>query len=163
MSKPTFVYTTYIRTTPEQLWKGLTDPAFTKRYWNTTFETDWQAGSTDGLGQPGRPRSRTPSRWCSSADPYTRLSYTWHTFTPELAAIVGFSAEQQATPRRRAPLEGDLRHRGPAADGEAHRHPRDGRRPTASCSTLVSGGWPQVLAALKTLLETGRAPSEPAA
>jgi hypothetical protein len=27
----------------------------------------------------------------------------------------------------------------------------------------VSGGWPSVLAALKTLMETGRAPSEPAA
>ena len=26
---PSFVYTTYIRTTPEQLWQGLTDPALT--------------------------------------------------------------------------------------------------------------------------------------
>jgi len=33
MDKPEFVYTTYIRTTPEQLWRGLTDPAFTRRYW----------------------------------------------------------------------------------------------------------------------------------
>jgi hypothetical protein len=30
MSKPEFVYPTYyIRTTPERLWQGLTDPAFT--------------------------------------------------------------------------------------------------------------------------------------
>ena len=29
---PSFVYTTYIRTTPERLWQGLTDPAFTRRY-----------------------------------------------------------------------------------------------------------------------------------
>ena len=33
MDKPEFVYTTYIRTTPEQLWQALTDPAFTRRYW----------------------------------------------------------------------------------------------------------------------------------
>src|SRR5579862_5994479 len=33
VDKPEFVYTTYIRTTPEQLWRGLTDPAFTRRYW----------------------------------------------------------------------------------------------------------------------------------
>jgi len=29
--------------------------------------------------------------------------------------------------------------------------------------SMVSTGWPKVLAALKTLLETGRAPSESAA
>src|SRR5881397_3667264 len=41
MDKPSFVYTTFIRTTPERLWQGLTDPAFTTRYWNIAFETDW--------------------------------------------------------------------------------------------------------------------------
>ena len=33
--------------------------------------------------------------------------------------------------------------------------------PDATILTLVSNGWPSVLAALKTLLETGHAPSEP--
>src|SRR3954452_16550886 len=33
MDQPTFVYTTYIRTTPERLWQALTEPAFTERYW----------------------------------------------------------------------------------------------------------------------------------
>jgi len=32
MDKPEFVYTTYIRTTPERLWRGLTDSAFTSSY-----------------------------------------------------------------------------------------------------------------------------------
>src|SRR5947209_16044581 len=32
MDKPSFVYTTFIKTTPERLWQGLTDPAFTTRY-----------------------------------------------------------------------------------------------------------------------------------
>src|SRR5574337_809201 len=45
MDAPTFVYSTYIRTTPERLWQALTDPAFTRRYWGTAFETDWSAGS----------------------------------------------------------------------------------------------------------------------
>ena len=35
MNKPSFVYTTYIETTPEQLWEALTSPAFTERYWGT--------------------------------------------------------------------------------------------------------------------------------
>src|SRR4051812_30846792 len=46
MDKPSFVYTTYIQTTPERLWEALTDPAFTERYWGATFDTDWKAGST---------------------------------------------------------------------------------------------------------------------
>src|SRR3954469_4518735 len=41
MDRPSFVYTTYIRTTPEQLWQALTDPAFTQRYWGARFRTDW--------------------------------------------------------------------------------------------------------------------------
>ena len=41
-----FVYTTYIKTTPERLWQALTDPAFTRRYWcGFTFESDWTVGS----------------------------------------------------------------------------------------------------------------------
>jgi len=45
VDKPSFVYTTYIQTTPERLWEALTDPAVTKRYWAATFETDWKPGS----------------------------------------------------------------------------------------------------------------------
>src|ERR1700730_13166321 len=42
--RPEFVYTTYIHTTPEQLWRALTDPAFTERYWGLNFESDWKTG-----------------------------------------------------------------------------------------------------------------------
>ena len=33
MAKATFVYVTYIRTTPEKLWSALTDVEFMKQYW----------------------------------------------------------------------------------------------------------------------------------
>jgi hypothetical protein len=33
MSKPEFVYTTYIETSAERLWQALTDGDFTERYW----------------------------------------------------------------------------------------------------------------------------------
>ncbi len=48
----TFSYTTYIHATPEQVWQGLTDPIFTKRYWRhhvagpKTLGSDWKKGST---------------------------------------------------------------------------------------------------------------------
>src|SRR5882757_428339 len=44
MSDNDFVYTTYIRTTPERLWQALTDPAFTEQYWKLHHETDWKVG-----------------------------------------------------------------------------------------------------------------------
>ena len=41
-----FVYVTYIRTTPEKLWAALTTPEFMKKYWfGMNIETDWKAGS----------------------------------------------------------------------------------------------------------------------
>src|ERR1043165_8264261 len=40
MDTPTFVYTTYLRTTPEKLWQARPEPAFTDRYWEITFDSD---------------------------------------------------------------------------------------------------------------------------
>jgi len=46
MSKPKFVYVTYIRTTPEKLWAALTDPQTIRKYWfGMTAECDWKPGS----------------------------------------------------------------------------------------------------------------------
>src|SRR5260221_11725539 len=90
--RPEFVCTTYIRTTPERLFAALTEPAFTRRYWDVEFDTDWRHGSTmtwvrDGL------RNAHPEQLVLECDPPRRLSYTWHTFTPEWAAAVGIDEE----------------------------------------------------------------------
>ena len=46
-SATTFVYVTYIRTTPPALWEALTSPAFTKQYWfGMHQESDWTVGSS---------------------------------------------------------------------------------------------------------------------
>lgn len=161
MSKPTFVYTTYIRTTPEQLWNGLTDPAFTKRYWPMELETDWKAGSAMVWHHHGVVID-DPEQVVLAADPYTHLSYTWHTMTPELAEAIGFDADQQqrweAEPRSRVSFD--------ITDGDplvkltvTH----EAAEPDGIVLTSVSGGWPIVLASLKSLLETGIAPDEPVA
>src|ERR1700677_5144780 len=85
MDTPSFVYATYISTTPERLWKGLTEPAFTRRYWETSFITDWAKGSPMTWDSHGVVVSDSEQVVIES-DPYRPLSYTWHTFTPELAA-----------------------------------------------------------------------------
>src|SRR5437763_6302174 len=92
VDRPTFVYTTYIRTTPERLWQALTDPAFTKRYWGITFQTDWQPGSTMAWEQMGMTIA-DPEQVVLEADPYRRLSSTWHPFTPEFADKLDLSDE----------------------------------------------------------------------
>jgi uncharacterized protein YndB with AHSA1/START domain len=46
MARSTFVYITYIRTTPKKLWWALTDTEFMKQYWFAGYcESQWTAGS----------------------------------------------------------------------------------------------------------------------
>src|SRR5215472_9630398 len=59
MSKPVFVYTTYIETTAEKLWHALTDGDFTERYWfGHHVASDWNAGSAYRFTNQGKPTSR---------------------------------------------------------------------------------------------------------
>lgn len=159
-SPPTFVYTTYIRTTPEQLWAGLTDPAFTRRYWDIAFDTDWQVGSPMVWHHHGATID-DPDQVVLECTPYTRLAYTWHSFVPELGEAFGFSDELTATlmAEGRSTVRFDIEDQQPMVKLTVIH--------TASSAddtilSMVSNGWPQVLAGLKTLLETGRAPDEPA-
>lgn len=157
----TFVYTTYIRTTPEQLWKGLTDPAFTRRYWETTFDTDWEVGSTMVWDNHGV-RIDDPEQVVLESDPYTRLSYTWHTFSDELADAVGIdhAALPALTAEPRSKVTFEIEDDQPMVKLTVV---HEAAAPDSTILSMVSQGWPAVLSGLKTLLETGTAPSEPAA
>src|SRR4030095_11933076 len=54
-NRSSFVYVIFIRTTPEKLWKALTDPQFTSAYWfGTTVESGWQKGAAARPGGPAR-------------------------------------------------------------------------------------------------------------
>ena len=54
--KPTFVYVTFIQSSPEKVWEALTDADLTAQYWGHSNVSDWQPGSrwehvrTDGSG-----------------------------------------------------------------------------------------------------------------
>lgn len=157
MEKPSFVYTTYIRTTPERLWQALTDPAFTQRYWGVQLESDWSPGSTVTLHQWGVTVA-DPEQLVLHSEPYRRLSYTWHTFTPEWREVVrervGFTEEfldrVAAEPRSRVTFEiEDLGHLVKLT--VVH----DGFEAGSAVLETISQGWPHVVSNLKTLLETG--------
>src|SRR4051794_30179569 len=42
---PTYVYVTYIRSTPERIWEALTDADLTAGYWGHSNVSDWRPGS----------------------------------------------------------------------------------------------------------------------
>src|SRR5919197_788915 len=45
MDRPRHVFQVYIRTSPDQLWQAITDPAFTQRFFfQTTVDASWQPG-----------------------------------------------------------------------------------------------------------------------
>jgi uncharacterized protein YndB with AHSA1/START domain/DNA-binding transcriptional ArsR family regulator len=153
MDKPSFVYTTYIRTTPEQLWQALTDPAFTRRYWNASFQTDWQAGSPMTWDLGGITVAH-PEQVVLESEPYRRLAFTWHTFSPELNDSLGLSDEAReriaAEGRSQATFELE-----PVGDSVKLTVIHDGLDPDGLVQSLIGDGWPRVLSRLKTLLETG--------
>ncbi|MEA2483305.1 MAG: hypothetical protein QOC55_1252 [Thermoleophilaceae bacterium] len=153
VDKPSFVYTTYIQTTPERLWEALTDPVFTDRYWGSTFQTDWKPGSPMTWSQFGVTIA-DPEQVVLEAEPYRRLSYSWHTFTPELAEVLDVAEEKQARiaaePRSKVTFEIEQ-----VDELVKLTVVHDGFEPGSVMATMVSQGWPKVLSNLKTLLETG--------
>jgi uncharacterized protein YndB with AHSA1/START domain/DNA-binding transcriptional ArsR family regulator len=153
MDKPSFVYTTYIRTTPEQLWQALTEPAFTRRYWNASFQTDWKPGSAMTWDLGGITVA-DPEQVILESEPYRRLSFTWHSFSPELNESLGLSDEV----RERIAAEGRSKATfkiEPVGDSVKLTVIHDGLEPDGIVQSLIGDGWPRVLSRLKTLLETG--------
>jgi uncharacterized protein YndB with AHSA1/START domain len=140
MTKSTFVYVTFIKTTPEQLWTALTVPDFTKQYWfGMRHETDWKAGSAWRLVFPDGRVADTGE--VVETEPPKRLVLRWRNeFKPELKAE-GYSLctfELEATG---------------GAVKLTITHALD--RPDSKFIEAVSGGWPRILSNLKSLLETG--------
>jgi DNA-binding transcriptional ArsR family regulator/uncharacterized protein YndB with AHSA1/START domain len=153
MSKPDFVYTTYIETTPERLWQALTDPEFTKQYWKTTFETDWKPGSQMTWVYAGV-RMVDPEQVVLESEPHRRLSYTWHTFTPEFAEAVGLSDDDLAklAKERRSTVTFDIEPLGDLVKLTVVHGDFD---PDGILADMVSEGWARLLSDIKTFLETG--------
>jgi uncharacterized protein YndB with AHSA1/START domain len=149
MSKPSFVYVTYVRTTPEKLWAALTDPQTIRKYWfGMNVECDWKPGSPWRLEfEDGR---TADSGEILEADPPKRLVIRWRNeFKPELKAA-GFT---------RCTMEIEMAEYYPNYGGKAvkltitHQAEVEQGGPMIEA---VSGGWPKVLSNLKSLLETGR-------
>jgi uncharacterized protein YndB with AHSA1/START domain len=141
MSKPEFVYVTYIETTPEKLWEALTSSEFSKRYWfGTEVRSDWKVGSPFALVTDGK---TSDTGEILVADPPRLLSYTFkhelfEDMRDEPATKVVFTIE-------------------PYGEIVKLTVTHEGFVEGSKLLGAISNGWPAILSALKSLLETGHA------
>src|SRR5262245_37086141 len=135
-----FVYVTYIRTTPEKLWKALIDPEFTRQYWCETWqESEWKPGASWRIMTPGG--RVADSGEIRELEPHRRMVLRWRNeLLPELHAeadsCLTYETEQQDDS-----VELTIIH--------------EIEKPDSKFIQSVSNGWPAILSSLKSLLETG--------
>jgi uncharacterized protein YndB with AHSA1/START domain len=140
MSKPEFVYITYIETSAEKLWQALTDGDFTERYWfGHRVTSDWTAGSTYRFTKDGKPSVEGK---VLISDPLRRLAYSWD------------GRSEEARRERTSRVTFDLEPLGKVIKlTVTHDNLDEGGKTLRD----ISAGWPMVIASLKSLLETGHA------
>jgi uncharacterized protein YndB with AHSA1/START domain len=140
MARSTFVYVSYIRTSPEKLWSALTDAEFMKQYWfGVHGESQWTAGSPWKSVSPHG--QVLDAGEIVEAEPPRRLVIRWqHQDKPELKA----EGESLCT----IELE-------PSGTAVKLCITHTIEREPSKLIEAVSGGWPKVISNLKSLLETG--------
>jgi len=145
MKKDQFIYVTYIRTTPEKLWKALIEPEFTRRFWcNTTQESEWKPGASWKILMPDE--RVADSGEVVEIEPNRRLVLKWRNeFRPELKAE-GYSRMTYKLEKEGNSVKLTV----------IHEIEKEGSK----FIEAVSSGWPHILASLKSLLETGESLEE---
>ncbi|MDH6194204.1 DNA-binding transcriptional ArsR family regulator/uncharacterized protein YndB with AHSA1/START domain [Mycobacterium frederiksbergense] len=147
-----FMYTTYIRTTPERLWQAVTNPAFSSGYLGHAIESDWQKGSTYTWVEDEL-RIEDPEQVIAESDPYRRLAFTFHTITPEFATIAPDLSEEtiaKAGAERRSRVSFEME---PVGDQVKLTVIHDGFDPDSTVREMISHSWPLKLSSLKSGLE----------
>jgi uncharacterized protein YndB with AHSA1/START domain len=133
------VYEIYIKTTPERLWRAITDPEQRAKYQFGARQTsDWTPGSRYEMGHPDGPLPLGEGENLE-VDPPRRLVQTMRALWSDEVKGEGFS-------RITWEIE-------PVGDScrlvVTHDQLREG------ANEELYGGWPMILSGLKTWLETG--------
>lgn len=149
MNKPSYVYVTYISTTPEKVWRALVDTDLARQYWTDPAAdhpahvnvSDWKPGSRWEHQRADDTHTVDVTGKVIESDPPRRLVLSWA--RPKDAdddskhSRVTFDVEPQGARLVRLTVtHEDLEHDLPMLAG-------------------VSTGWPKILSNLKTWLETG--------
>jgi len=142
MDRTSFVYVTFIASTPDKVFEALTDAALTSRYWGHSNVSEWAPGSRWQHVRTDAARTVNLVGRVIEHSPPARLVLSWvgtkDEADPEAYSRVTFDI---------APYDGGL------------------VKLTVTHDDLIRGsgmeqgvtrGWPIVLSSLKSFLETGR-------
>lgn len=145
MKNTKFVYVTFIRTTPQKLWRALTDPKFVRQYFfGATQESDWRPGASWLIRTPdGRVAD---SGEIVEIEPNRRLVIKWrHELQPDMRAE-GYSRMTCEIEKSGRSVKLTISH--------------EMKRARSKLIEAVAEGWPPILSSLKSLLETGESLEE---
>ena len=139
--KTSFVYVTYIRSTPEKVFEAITRPEVARRYWGHENVSDWKPGSPWQHVRADEQRSVELVGKVVEISPPTRLVITWA------------NASQAGDPGSTSRVSFDI-----AAYDEMVRLTvsHDELEAGSGMANGIQKGWPIVLSSLKSLLETGQ-------
>src|SRR5690349_19362317 len=142
--RPSFVYVTYIATTPEKLWTALTDGKFTREYWGgRAVESDWKVGSPVRFRKMNNENDHVHGKVLEVKPPW-QLAMSW---AFELAPGAPKTPESRVT--------FSIERAGPENVKLTVVH--DQLDVPEQLAEGLRDGWPAILSSLKTLLETGAA------
>jgi uncharacterized protein YndB with AHSA1/START domain len=136
--RPSFVYVSYIESTPERVWDALTDADITAQYWGHSNVSDWAEGSSWEHRRIDGTDIADVAGTVETSDRPRRLVTTWAApghEDPAGSTRVTFEIEPYGEIVRLT-----VTHENLADEAE-----RQG----------VAAGWSAVLSNLKSLLETG--------
>jgi uncharacterized protein YndB with AHSA1/START domain len=139
--KTSFVYVTYIRSTPEKVFEAITKPEIARRYWGHENVSDWQPGSSWQHIRADEQRTLQLVGKVVEVVPPTRLVITWA------------NASQAADPDAHSRVSFDI---APYDDMVRLTVTHDELEAGSGMAKGIQQGWPIVLSSLKSLLETGQ-------
>jgi uncharacterized protein YndB with AHSA1/START domain len=135
-----FVYVTYIRSTPDKVYEAITKPEIARRYWGHENVSDWKPGSDWQHVRTNAQRTVQLVGKVVETVPPKRLVITWaspsQAHDPNATSRVSFDITEYDGMVRLTVTHDELEAGSGMANG-------------------IQKGWPIVLSSLKSLLETG--------
>ena len=136
-----FVYVTYIKSTPEKVFEAITRPELTRAYWGHENVSDWKPGSGWQHIRADEERTLQLVGEVVEVAPPKRLVITWANASeagdPQAYSRVTFDVEEYERMVRLTVTHDEL-------------------QPGSGMENGIRRGWPAVLSSLKSFLETGQ-------